>query len=393
MEQGNRVRKTETIPYLESLKGVIVIKTLYSLITLEVIRCLGKFVSRNVQRHMEVEYMFETIFRTAKRMVPSPIKDILIKIINRFLLPRQVRFEIKRLKRFAYRLNGKNDIHNLFAQLTLFTHAIEKGLSNPTLRLGFGQSAIKSLKEVMIEYKDAGHPLDEERFLSAFIVLQEYCKIHTNSPEYTSNIYEFLSKFEINPPILRVGAVEHRKGTILEKSKSTFSELALNRISVRDYSTAEVDENLVYNSIDIAMKSPSVCNRQSWRVHLIKDDKLLAKILALQGGLQGNGANLRKLILVSIDLRYFSCMLERNQGYIDGGIFLMSLVYALTYNEVATCILNAIFDRRTEDEIRAILGIEESEILIGFIALGNYPDKFKAPASLRDSSKKCIIIH
>jgi len=51
------------------------------------------------------------------------------------------------------------------------------------------------------------------------------------------------------------------------------------------------------------------------------------------------------------------------------------------------------FNKNKDEEIRKLLGIEESEISIGFIALGNYPDTFKAPASLRDSSTKCLRIH
>jgi nitroreductase len=250
-----------------------------------------------------------------------------------------------------------------------------------------------SLREAMTEYRNADFPLDEERFLSAIIVLQEYCKAHEYLPEYTSDIENFLKKFEITPPNLLVGAVEYQKETILENSKAMFSNLALNRISVRDYSPTEVDDTLIFDSIRIAMKSPSVCNRQSWRVHLIKDRDLLERTLTLQGGFDGNGTNLNKLLLVTVDLRYFSNFYERNQGYIDGGIFLMSLVYALTYNEVATCILNAMFNRKRDQEIRDLIGLEESEVMIGFIALGHYPDVFKAPASLRDSVDKCLKIH
>ena len=245
----------------------------------------------------------------------------------------------------------------------------------------------------MLDYKEAGHNLDEERFLSAFIVFQKYCEVHQAHPEYTSNIYEFLEQFAVVPPPLQVGAVEYHKEEILEKAKLSFDKLAVSRVSVRDYSPVEVDDNLIYDSINIAMKTPSVCNRQSWRVHFIKDKELLAKTLLLQGGFRGNGLNLNKLFLVTVDLRYFSSVNERNEGYIDGGIFLMSLVYALTYNEIATCILNAMFNKNKDEEIRKLLGIEESEISIGFIALGNYPDTFKAPASLRDSSTKCLRMH
>jgi nitroreductase len=245
----------------------------------------------------------------------------------------------------------------------------------------------------MLDYKEAGHNLNEERFLSAFIVLQKYCELHKAHPEHTSHIYEFLEQFAVSPLPLQVGAVEHHKEEILEKAKLSFDKLALSRISVRDYSPIEVDDNLIYDSINIAMKTPSVCNRQSWRVHFIKDKELLSKTVSIQGGFTGNGFNLRKLLLITVDLRYFSSANERNQGYIDGGIFLMSLVYALTYNEIATCILNAMFNKNKDEEIRELLGIEEPEILIGFIAVGTYPDMFKVPASLRDSSTKCLRIH
>lgn len=333
------------------------------------------------------------MFTLIKRLLPAPVKRLLHKIFDKYILSRQVWVDINRYRKFAFALNGNNDIHNLFARLTFYTHAIEKGLSNPNIRFGFGQNAIKGLKKAMLDYKEAGHNLDEERFLSAFIVFQKYCELHKAHPEHTSHIYEFLEQFAVSPPPLQVGAVEYHKEEILEKAKLSFDKLAVGRISVRDYSPVEVDDNLIYDSINIAMKTPSVCNRQSWRVHFIKDKELLAKTLSIQGGFTGNGLNLGKLLLVTVDLRYFSSVNERNEGYIDGGIFLMSLVYALTYNEIATCILNAMFNKNKDEEIRKLLGIEESEISIGFIALGNYPDTFKAPASLRDSSTKCLRIH
>lgn len=337
--------------------------------------------------------MFIIGYSRLSKLVPDSIKIILKSIINRFIFLIEMNSEIYRFKKFAYELNKKNDIHNLFARLTFHTHALEKGLSNSNLRKGFGQHAIKSLMEVMVEYKNAEYPLEEERFLSSLIVLKKYCRTHNNQPEYTDNIIKFLNSFSIDYPDLLVGAVEFQKETILKNSKSMFSDLALNRISVRDYSTVDVDDTYIFDSIKIAMKSPSVCNRQAWRIHLIKDVDLLERVLTLQGGFKGNGKNLKKLLLVTVDLRYFSNVHERNQGYIDGGIYLMSLVYALTYNGVATCILNAMFNIKREKEIRKAISLDESEIMIGFIALGNYPDVFKVPCSLRDSYEKCLKIH
>lgn len=333
------------------------------------------------------------IYQFMKKVIPYSVKKFLKAVIFKYKISHLVQVEIRKMRKYAFDMNLKNDIHNLFARLTYHTHAIEKKLSNPYFREGFGQKAIKNLKDAMIEYKNAGYALDEERFLSAFIVLQEYCKVHDGKPKYTLDIYKFLDSFSITPPVLKVGAIEYQKKTIIKKSKSMFSDLALNRISVRDYSQAEVDDSIILNSIGIAIKSPSVCNRQPWRVHLIKNEELLMKILNLHGGFRGNGDNLKKIILVTVDLRYFSNAYERNQGYIDGGIFLISLVYALTCNEIATCILNAMFDIKRENEMRSLLNLEDSEILIGFITIGNYPDKFKSPASLRISPDKCLTIH
>lgn len=337
--------------------------------------------------------MIKIGYRVIKKLVPSFLKDIIRPAVYEIRLSREIKCDIKKIKKFSFELNKKNDIHNLFARLTFHIHAIEKGLSNQNFRKGFGQRALYSLEKAMTEYKNANFPLDEERFLSAIIVLQEYCKAHEYQPEYCSDIENFLKKFNIDPPNLLVGAVRHQKEEILTYSKSNFFDLALNRISVRDFSPTDVEDGLIFNSISIAMKSPSACNRHPWRVHYLKDTGILEKVLVLQGGLKGNGENLQKLLLVSVDLRYYLNVNERNQGYIDGGLFLMSLVYALTYNGVATCILHAMFNRKREDDIRKLLRLDESEILIAFIALGNYPDTFKAPASLRDSYDKCLTTH
>lgn len=71
----------------------------------------------------------------------------------------------------------------------------------------------------------------------------------------------------------------------------------------------------------------------------------------------------------------------------------MSLVYALTYEGLATCVLNAEFDFERERQLRVLLNIEDSEMLIGFITIGTYPEKFKSPVSVRDSYERHLMIH
>ncbi|MGH2182869.1 nitroreductase family protein, partial [Enterococcus faecalis] len=125
----------------------------------------------------------------------------------------------------------------------------------------------------------------------------------------------------------------------LNRKEVDFKYLALNRYSIRDYDSSDVDLGMLNEAIEIALKSPSVCNRQSARVYVINDKKEIKELLNIQGGF--NGYELPPcLILVTCDIQDFIDISERNQPYIDGGIFAMSLIYALEYQGFATCTLN-----------------------------------------------------
>jgi hypothetical protein len=297
-----------------------------------------------------------------------------------------------RFRRAAFGLNHNNDQVNLSARLSFHTHAIEKGLCNPNFRKGFGKRALSSLTKAIFEYKNKGYPYSK-RFLAAIEVLRQYCIAHEYDREYTGEIEKIVNLFQTEISDLGVGAADHTRDEILQEVSLDFSHLASHRISVRDYAQDPVVKEDIFHALELAMKSPSVCNRQPWKVHLIEDEQLLHQVMTAQGGFAGNGHNMQLLLLVTVDLRYFSTSSERNQGFVDGGIYLMSLVYALTYHKMATCILNADFPRKQEKKIRSLLDLDDSEVMIGFISVGRYPEHFKSPASIRDSYLDCLKIH
>ncbi|MPM22501.1 hypothetical protein SDC9_68956 [bioreactor metagenome] len=326
-------------------------------------------------------------------ILPVRIRKIGGKISRRIELKKLYRLDLNRFSKSAINLVSNMDAINLRSSITMGYHGIEKGFCKPKFRFGFGKNAIQSLGVYLLEYYNKGYNMQDQRVKTAIGVLEKYCEIHEGKSEYLNSVKSILDSIHVPKSAQNVGLKQYDREKIINSVKSDFQSLALNRMSVRDYGEEVVDKNLIEEALQIAMKTPSVCNRQTWMVHLITDSILLKRVLEIQGGFSGNGANLSNVILVTTNAKYFSGSIERNQGYIDGGIYLMSVVYALTYKGMATCILNAAFDYKREKEIRVLLGIDESELLIGFVTIGNYPGKFKCPVSVRDSYDEHLIIH
>ena len=87
------------------------------------------------------------------------------------------------------------------------------------------------------------------------------------------------------------------------------------------------------------------------------------------------------VLLVTVDLRQFDLIGERNQGWIDGGLFAMSLVYALHAASLGTCMLNWSEDCKSDKRIRGAFKIPDHEIIITMIGAGHVPHKFEVTAS------------
>ena len=82
---------------------------------------------------------------------------------------------------------------------------------------------------------------------------------------------------------------------------------------------------------------------------------------------------------------------ERNQVFVDGGMFAVTLLYSLTFLQVATCPLHADFYQDKELLLKEILNIGDDEKLICFIAYGSYPKEGTFANSPRDNFEDILI--
>jgi len=297
--------------------------------------------------------------------------------------------DILRYFRYSTTLHRAKNEKELEARIIAHYHIIEKGLSMPKIKLGFGKKIILSLIKLLIRYINSGYDQNKTSFLAALESLQQYAKYHK---KHNFDIAEIESKINSLPENNNQlgGYKETNKKVFLKNLQDDFKLFSQSRYSVRNYSSKEVDVETIKEAIKIAQKSPSVCNRQSARVYIIKNTNIIKKILKLQTGNRGFGHLANKLLIITTDLSVFEGIRERNQCYIDGGIFTMSLLYALHYQGLGVCTLNWCNVYKQDKLLRKQVHIKNSENVIAILTLGHLPDEFKLAKSNRKKIEEII---
>lgn len=308
-----------------------------------------------------------------------------LRVLRRYLDKYQLFWNDRKRFLTYYSKDKSSELEHIKAKMIFYSHSLEKGLSRECIRLGFGEKVVNNLLRYMQKYGVLGFNKNDKCYLNSVSVMRKYLELHNDhryNLKYISPSYNELIK-EIKKSNSEIGGVlEFNLEDRIDREKVDFKYLALNRYSIRDYDSTDIDLELINEAIFIATKSPSVCNRQSVRVYVISEKKKIEETLKIQGGFKGYPTP-PCLILITSDIRDFIDISERNQPYIDGGIFSMSLLYALEYQGFATCVLNAMFNYKKSQSVRKLLDIPQSENLILFLSVGNFKNNYTVPKSFR----------
>lgn len=157
-------------------------------------------------------------------------------------------------------------------------------------------------------------------------------------------------------------------------------------------SQEEVDLATIEKAVSMASFTPSVCNRQNWKVFVFTSAEDKRRVLAFQNGNRGFGEQASKVLGVTTGLQGFVSPGERNQCWIDGGMFAMSLLYALHSMGVGTCSLNWSVEMETDQGMRAAAGIPDSHAVIMLIAVGHYPAHLRVAQSPRKQLGDIVVV-
>lgn len=288
--------------------------------------------------------------------------------------------------------------NKLIAKVIKNTHVIEKGLTMPASRAGFG---IPRMLVLMSEIESciSGKAVIDSQVRHAISVVREYFQFHNSIPfELPHSLTTRYEAFESVLQHASVSTVSSSQRSItreeyFSRANASFDSFARSRSSLRNFSSNAVNENEFWNAIDLARTTPSACNRQSVRLHVFANPTKIKNILEVQGGNRGFGHLVNRLVIVTYETSMYFEASERSIGLVDGGMYCMNLLYTLHASSIGACILNAAHSAEKDKQMRAVSEIPSSEVFVAFIACGIPPDNFKIATSFRYPLTEIITEH
>lgn len=279
------------------------------------------------------------------------------------------------------------------ALVSMACHGLEKGLSLPKPRPGFGRELAGALLWRTKRYMETfGHD-----HLSHWAVqtLSAYCQFQRSTGE---PVEEYERELDVLGPSLssirpdksrepddkpEAGARTLDRQHVQQPWGWNPEAFFTSRHSVREFAPQDVDMNLVERAVRLAQCSPSACNRQSAHVWTVTERERIRGVLEIQGGARGFSEGIPLILVVTSDLGCWQSVGERYQGWIDGALFAMTLVWALHALGLVSCMLNWSKRWQTDRHLRRYLGIPGNHLVVVLIAAGYPPESFKVAASPR----------
>jgi len=259
-----------------------------------------------------------------------------------------------------------------YYEIILLAHTVEKGLSVTNPRMKFGKEKISKLLDFLDNYDFNWDLFPVEK---SYGCLNEYIKLHEKNNIDLENIgtriKSFLNKCEKNNLSLKGGT----KIIVPDLKNYTFEEGLLSRYSSRQYEPKIVREETLNRIIDIALRTPSQCNRQSGRIHYYSNKNQIDKLLRLQGGAEGFREDVHNLFIITSDMSAWSGFKARSQSYVDGSLLCMQVLNACFSLKISACPLNLAISNKKELEICKVGNIPTNERLIMMISFGYSVEK------------------
>lgn len=267
------------------------------------------------------------------------------------------------------------------AELMVANHVLEKGITMPNRRLGFGYDRVRAIINRLNKYiPEYGSNYIEIQ--STLKILEQYLHIHeTQNFELPKDISTSIKNLLINKNLDTAICFESTPNNLF-KPTNDFYEFAHSRHTCRWYSERSVDNDVLTKAIELAQTAPSACNRQSTKVYIVESKDKKTQVLELQNGNRGFGGNADKIILITADMSFWSYN-RRTSAFLDAGIFTMNLLYALHYYKICACTLNAHLSISETKKLRAIINYQASEIPVAFISIGIAPEHMMIAGSQR----------
>lgn len=290
-------------------------------------------------------------------------------------LRHELELDGQRYHRFAIPRGGGDRLDTLEAmQMDASTmrhnHRVEKGFALPETRRPFGKRAGPALNRVLAGAAAPAGDGDGGRDGALFLA-------------EARDVLEALEQW--NEHGVRDERVAPRGDSLPGNplDAETLAAFLTSRHSVRDFDQRPVERALIEEAVRLATYAPSVCNRQGFRAYYFDDRADIARVLGVHSGSQGFASGVPGLFVITYDIRAFEDVFERHQGWIDGGLFAMTLLLALHGLGLGAVPLNWSRRNAATGRLRRMAGLPEHDNVVMLIAAGHPAEGYRVARSTR----------
>lgn len=284
----------------------------------------------------------------------------------------------------------------LEARILRQTHVIEKGMSLSHPREKFGVQKASELLDDITFFCENGFSIEDSIAVrNALGVIKAYLEFHKERGFVPEDVVKKFQEFKSFIPegAEPFGINNITKEELQIKVHCEYPEFLRSRHSVRQFDDREVKLEDIQKAVSLAMNAPSACNRQSVKVYCYTDkmtNNALGKLIA---GNTGFEQEVPLYLVLTSDISSFHDAFERNQTYVDGGIFCMALIEALHYYGMASCVLQNGEYKERNLQFKEICGnIPSNEKIVLFVAVGYYKDDIIYATSHRKAIEDVLVI-
>ena len=234
-------------------------------------------------------------------------------------------------------------------------HKLEKGFAVIKNQRPFGFDKVKRIIRDINEYEKNNFE-SSFAYNLAYSSLNQYIKFYEEKKWTEKEEYIFVKNFMNNHKDyqeLPVGAFDYKTEDFLPYIKSVdYDKFLSSRRSVRNFSSKKLKDEDIKKAVNMAIKTPTACNRQMCKIYYIKSDenkKVIEKYAQGLGLFDLTNAN---YFVITFDLSANYFVGERNQGWFNSGLVTMNFVNALHSLGIGSCCIQFGNSFKQEEEFK-----------------------------------------
>lgn len=260
--------------------------------------------------------------------------------------------------------------------LLQLSHRLEKGLLIKAPKPLWGWEKAYRMVALLKNNNDEFAATTAKAVLSAFLDSKSKSSYQEDRDGYVA----FMQKTGYQSvPFENVGGtIDVAKTQFSSDELGVIEKMFNTRHSCRNFSSRHLTEEDIVRAVNMALRCPSACNRQPFKVYVINPSKLEQQ---LGGHLQYQGD---RTVVVTGDVRAFNTN-ELLDWIVSPSIFAGYLTLAFHSLGIGCCVIRKDLVKSSDynDAVRVITGMDESERIVLEMFIGYYNESFLAPVSNR----------